>query len=83
MRRRVLVKLLGGQCVDCSTRRRLQFDHRDPATKKFDIGKRLASAPWSVIQKEAAKCALRCVRCHKHKGKAEQDQLRGRCREAA
>lgn len=55
--------LSGKTCVDCGSGERLQFDHRDPATKLFEVG-----GNWlrsiSSIEAEIAKCDVRCFDCH-------------------
>lgn len=43
----------------------LQFHHRDPATKDFDIANAIANG-WSKVrlQREIAKCDVLCANCH-------------------
>jgi hypothetical protein len=53
-------------CVDCGYRDHpgaLQFDHRDPSTKSFQISKGLTRS-WAAILTEIAKCDVRCANCH-------------------
>jgi hypothetical protein len=53
-------------CVDCGYRAHpvaLQFDHRDPAKKKFAISSRMNNN-WEVILAEIEKCDVRCANCH-------------------
>jgi hypothetical protein len=54
-------------CLDCGRRFPayvMQFDHRDPATKRF-----LVAASWlksiATILNEAAKCDIVCSNCHR------------------
>ncbi len=61
---------LGGKCVECGDAEELEFDHIDPSTKNFTIGKM-----WSVskkrLEKELELCQLLCKPCHLDKGIAE------------
>lgn len=55
-------------CVDCGERDPvvLDFDHRDPKTKKFTIaGGRKRT--WDEILTEINKCDVRCANCHRKK----------------
>lgn len=54
-RRRVrLIEMLGGKCVRCGAAEGLEFDHIDPATKRFAICADLSRA-WADLLEEAAK----------------------------
>lgn len=59
--------LLGHPCVDCGEKDPvvLDFDHRDPATKRLEVAKLAAKKPWPVVLVEIAKCDVRCVNCHR------------------
>ena len=63
-----LVRLMGGQCMRCGYARNLsalEFHHRDPSSKSFQLDARtLANRRWSEIEIEAAKCDLLCSNCH-------------------
>lgn len=72
IRARLIALKLTLRCVDCSWQPttaketvRLEFDHRDPATKHrsgssaFD-----RSWSWARIQREIALCDPRCKTCH-------------------
>jgi hypothetical protein len=64
---------LGGRCVDCGSTRQLEFDHRDPRQKEFEITRGGTIAEdrfWAEVEK----CVLRCRRCH------ERRTLRDRAR---
>lgn len=56
--------LLGHPCVECkeSDIRVLEFHHRDPRKKKFNIS---VNHTVSQIKKEIAKCDVLCSNCHK------------------
>jgi len=61
---------LGRKCVDCGSTRDLEFDHIDPKTKLFSIGK-IWSARWEVFLAELEKCQLKCKKCHLIKSNKE------------
>ena len=63
--------MLGGKCVDCGTTENLQFDHKDPSKKSFNISCVLSERTF----KELEKCELRCGDCHLEKTK--NDYLSG------
>lgn len=58
------------QCIDCGEGDPivLEFDHRDPQTKRFNIGD-AGSRGMSVcrVLAEIAKCDIRCANCHRRK----------------
>lgn len=59
--------MLDKQCILCDEASLpcLQFDHREPEHKKFQISKGIAGAfPWSTILQEIAKCDILCANCH-------------------
>lgn len=62
-RRILLIKLLGGKCVDCGATDRLEFDHIDPNSVSFRIGHRLDYS-MKTLRLEAKKCQLLCKSCH-------------------
>ena len=76
-RRAAAIAKLGGKCVKCGTVEQLEFDHIDPKTKSFGIGKM-----WSLsndkLQKELEKCQLLCKPCHKEKSDRELELSHGR-----
>lgn len=58
----------GMKCVDCGETYPafvLDFDHRDPADKAFQLA-RARSASAARIVAELAKCDLVCANCHPH-----------------
>ena len=57
---------LGGKCVSCGGTDDLQFDHIDPSTKSFTIG-RNTSCSDEKFTNELKKCQLLCKACHKIK----------------
>lgn len=56
-------------CVDCGEGDivRLQFDHRDRATKRQDVALLVIGKPWSVVSAEIEKCDVRCANCHRRR----------------
>lgn len=56
-------------CVDCGETDPvvLDFDHKDPATKQFNIGAHGASYGWARTLEEIAKCDVRCANCHRRR----------------
>ena len=61
-------------CVDCgeSDPVVLEFDHlRD---KRWNISEMVTGAfPWTTIESELEKCAVRCANCHRRKTSAERN----------
>ena len=65
-RREQLVAMLGSACVRCGATEDLEFDHIDPATKRFAVGSSMSRA-WDELVEEALKCQLLCRSCHREK----------------
>lgn len=65
----VLEYLSTHPCVDCGTTdvRVLEFDHRDPSVKKFNIASMYMSLSWSNLLAEIEKCDVRCANHHRIK----------------
>lgn len=69
-RDRVIEYFKKNPCVDCGDTRPvvLEFDHRDPKTKEYNVAELLQNAyPWEKIKKEIDKCDVRCANCHQRK----------------
>lgn len=45
----------------------LEFDHIDPKTKKFDIGKSVSGYSIQSILEEIKKCQVLCANCHRRR----------------
>jgi hypothetical protein len=61
------IDLLGGKCIICGYDKcnaALQFHHRDPSLKKFNINNYTCSKAWKTIKEETKKCDLLCANCH-------------------
>ena len=61
-RRAEAIDILGGECVECGTTDNLEFDHIDPTTKSFSIGRgsSFSDERWYA---ELEKCQ---ILCHEH-----------------
>lgn len=65
-RKKKLVELKGGRCVDCGFAGHIvafQFDHLDPSTKVSEVAT-LIRISWEKALAEVAKCDLVCANCH-------------------
>jgi transposase len=63
----ILVAEAGGRCVTCgfdSYMGALQFHHRDPATKAFEVSRQGITRSLERLRLEAQKCVLLCANCH-------------------
>lgn len=56
-------------CVDCGEADIvvLEFDHRDPTTKRAKVADTLGSWKWDTIMTEIDKCDVRCANCHRRR----------------
>jgi 5-methylcytosine-specific restriction endonuclease McrA len=70
IRRAKAVQEFGGKCVRCESTDRLQFDHVNPATKKYRVRDLWHSR--AKYLEEAPKLQLLCYGCHKAKTAIEQ-----------
>jgi hypothetical protein len=66
-------------CVDCGETDilALQFDHREPATKRTEVALLVVRKPWSIVISEIAKCDVRCANCHRRRTAAQLGWHRG------
>jgi hypothetical protein len=71
--------LLDHPCVDCGMKSvaSLEFDHVDPTTKTSTISAMLPRSTWASIQREIAKCAVRCANCHRRRTLEQRSELAG------
>ena len=63
----ILVAEAGGRCVTCGFDAyvgALQFHHRDPATKAFEVSRQGITRSLDRLRLEARKCVLLCANCH-------------------
>src|SRR5688500_18928461 len=65
----LLAYLLDHPCVDCDEADPivLDFDHRDPSTKRNEVARLAATKSWPQVLAEIAKCDVRCANCHRRK----------------
>ena len=69
LRKKKLIKMLGGKCVDCNKRYNscvIDFDHINTLEKSVGVCSILDHS-WKKLFKEAKKCELRCANCHRIK----------------
>lgn len=74
----ILGYLTGHPCIDCGEADPvvLEFDHRDRADKKFNIGDAVHRG-YSLckVRAEIDKCDVRCANCHRRKTWREQQVM--------
>lgn len=67
-RKKILIDMHGGGCIVCGYNKNsavLQFHHRNPEEKTFNLDSRkLSNTKWESILLESAKCDLMCSNCH-------------------
>jgi hypothetical protein len=65
----LLAYLLEHPCIDCGIRDPvlLDFDHRDPTTKRSEVARLASSKSWPQVLAEIQKCDVRCANCHRRK----------------
>ncbi len=62
------VEHLGGKCIRCGYNKYpevLEFHHRDPLKKEFNVSSKGHCRSWERVQKEIEKCDLFCANCHR------------------
>lgn len=65
-RKQKCIDYLGGRCAQCGYDRcvkSLNFHHREPDQKSFEISSRLDNS-WEKLRVELDKCDLLCFNCH-------------------
>jgi len=70
IRKELLDYLLLHPCIDCGEADPivLEFDHRDPFEKVWNISKMVSNMkPMDLIYSEVQKCDVRCANCHRRK----------------
>jgi transposase len=63
----ILVEEAGGRCLTCGFDAyvgALQFHHRDPTTKSFEVSRQGITRSLQRLRLEARKCVLLCANCH-------------------
>ena len=63
----VLAFLSTHPCVDCGEPDPvvLEFDHRDPAAKRSEVGRLIHSSTINKVREEIERCDVRCGNCHR------------------
>ena len=67
-RRQAVEQLKAVPCAECGQQYPtyiMDFDHRDPATKAFEISTNVARRAWGKLLAEISKCDVVCARCHR------------------
>jgi len=70
----------GGKCIHCGYKKcqaALDFNHRDPSTKKFNIGD--GAKDWDVLKKELDKTDLVCTNCHREIERNTKTERKRKC----
>lgn len=70
-RRERAIEMKGGKCVKCESELFLNFDHKDPSTKKSHIKWNWS---WERILVELEKCQLLCETCNIVKAKKNNEK---------
>lgn len=71
-RRLRYIRDYGGKCVQCGSKKKLEFDHIDRATKTAPSSHAIWSRRETHIEEELKKCQLLCKACHINKTHAER-----------
>lgn len=69
-RKQELISILGGKCITCNSKEKLEFDHIIKGNKSFTITNSLSIAKSRIIE-ELKKCQLLCHTCHLLKNKID------------
>lgn len=64
MHRDLAKEVAGDQCEWCGGVHQLEFHHRDPSTKEFNVAQYFGRISWERIQVELEKCDVLCRECH-------------------
>ena len=74
----LLAHLRDVPCLDCGRRfpkAAMDFDHRNPATKRYTVSRMLLRATTPEILAEAAKCDIVCANCHRMRTYRQHEAL--------
>ena len=62
------IEQCGGKCIKCGYNKYpevLEFHHRNPLKKDFNISKKGHCRSWERVNEEIKKCDLLCANCHR------------------
>jgi len=62
------IECLGGKCMKCGYNKYpevLEFHHKDPSQKDFNVSKKGHCRSWERVKQEIGKCDLLCANCHR------------------
>ena len=68
--RLMAIEHLGGKCSKCGYNKYpevLEFHHRDPSQKDFNVSKKGLTRSWERVRREIEKCDLVCANCHRER----------------
>lgn len=71
-RKKQAIKMLGGKCSVCGTTKNLEFDHKDPDKKSWNVTK-LWSVPEAEFKSEVKKCKLLCNKHHRERTSKQRE----------
>ena len=66
--RLMAIEYLGGKCIRCGYNKYpevLEFHHKDPSQKDFNVSSKGHCRSWERVKKEIEKCNLLCANCHR------------------
>lgn len=82
MRRKLkLIEEMGGKCQICGYDKNisaLEFHHKDPTQKDFQLdARKMSNTKWETLVEEAKKCDLVCANCHReiHHPEMTKDEI--------
>lgn len=78
---RMLDDLRAAPCTDCGARFpacAMDFDHRDPGTKRSAVTRLIGRAGTARILEEVAKCDIVCANCHRLRTFERRSEASGR-----
>jgi hypothetical protein len=67
---RLLSELKSAPCTDCARTFApcaMDFDHREPETKRFTVSRMIGRVGTKTIVAEIAKCDIVCANCHRER----------------
>jgi 5-methylcytosine-specific restriction endonuclease McrA len=78
---RALLELRKVPCTDCLqsfSPYSMEFDHRDPSSKRSDVMEMVSRAGMAAILREVAKCDVVCANCHRMRTYERRQRARER-----